>query len=210
MDVIYISERRRREIEAWMREQTGIHDDESAPTGIDHEGQPIFGRPFKPRFSTGWELMAARVRKIFQSKASLGQEILSSPRRLDTRRAEMLKGRLVEEGEPFCNVLNRWLTRTGLDPVAVYTGADVTKQTWGKLRSTAETRRPSRGTALALVVGFRLGSAEAVEFLAEAGYAFSNSRRDLIVRFFVEQGVFNIHEVNAALIEFGEKPLNER
>ena len=207
---IYIPEGRRREIERWMRTHFNLDDDGSAPTGIDHDGNPVFDNPFKVPPPSGLELLKRKVRRLFGSKEALFDEVMKGPRRLDPRRTEMLKARLEEEGEPFCNVLNRWLQRTGLDPVSVYTGADVTKQTWSKLRSTAETRRPSKGTALALVVGFRLNLADAMEFLAEAGSAFSNSRRDLIVRFFVEQGVFNIYEINAALIEFGEKPLNER
>ena len=113
--------------------------------------------------------------------------------------------------EPFANELNRWLERKGLDPVSVYKGAGVTKQVWAKLRSVSERRKPSKDTALALAVGFKMTPDEADTFLASAGYAFSpSSRRDAIVRFYLAHSDWDILGINTALFDFGEKPLGER
>ena len=113
--------------------------------------------------------------------------------------------------EPFANELNRWLERKGLDAVSVYKGAGVTKQVWAKLRSVSEMRKPSKDTALALAVGFRMTPDEADAFLASAGYAFSpTSRRDAIVRFYLAHSDWDILGINTALFSFGEKPLGER
>ncbi len=113
--------------------------------------------------------------------------------------------------EPFANALNRWLARKGMDPVAVYKGAGVTKQVWAKLRSVAGGRRPNKDTAMALTVGFKMTPDEADEFLASVGYAFSpSSRRDAIVRFYLAHADWDILGVNTALFSFGEKPLGER
>ncbi len=113
--------------------------------------------------------------------------------------------------EPFANELNRWLERKGLDPVSVYKGAGVTKQVWAKLRSVSERHKPSKDTALALAVGFKMTPAEADAFLANAGYAFSpTSRRDAIVRFYLAHADWDILGINTALFDFGEKPLGER
>lgn len=113
--------------------------------------------------------------------------------------------------EPFANELNCWLERKGLDPVAVYKGAGVTKQVWAKLRSVSERRKPNKDTALALTIGFKMTPDEADEFLASAGYAFSpSSRRDAIVRFYLAHSDWDILGVNTALFDFGEKPLGER
>ena len=113
--------------------------------------------------------------------------------------------------EPFANELNRWLARKGMDPVAVYKGAGVTKQVWAKLRSVTSGRKPNKDTALALTVGFKMTPGEADMFLASAGYAFSpSSRRDVIVRFYLAHSDWNILGINTALFDFGEKPLGER
>ena len=134
------------------------------------------------------------------------------PRRLSPAAAAKLAASIGKmEEEPFANELNRWLERKGLDPVSVYKGAGVTKQVWAKLRSATEGRKPSKDTALALAIGFKMTPDESDEFLASAGYAFSaNSRRDAIVRFYLEQSDWDILGVNAALFDFGEKPLGER
>jgi hypothetical protein len=135
-----------------------------------------------------------------------------APRRLSPTASAALAAKLeAMHDEPFANVLNRWIERKGLDPVAVYKGAGVTKQVWAKLRSAAGGRRPNKDTALALAVGFRMTPEEADEFLSSAGYAFSpSSRRDAIVRFYLANADWDILGVNSALFEFGEKPLGER
>ena len=113
--------------------------------------------------------------------------------------------------EPFANELNRWLARKGLDSVAVYKGAGVTKQVWATLRSVGKRRKPNKDTALALAIGFRMTPDEADAFLASVGYAFSpSSRRDAIVRFYLEHSDWDILGVNTALFDFGERPLGER
>ena len=134
------------------------------------------------------------------------------PRRLSPTASAALAAKLeAMHDEPFANVLNRWIERKGLDPVAVYKGAGVTKQVWAKLRSAAGGRRPNKDTALALAVGFRMTPEEADEFLSSAGYAFSpSSRRDAIVRFYLANADWDTLGVNSALFEFGEKPLGER
>jgi len=134
------------------------------------------------------------------------------PRRLSPTASATLAAKMESmREEPFANELNRWLERKGLDPVAVYKGAGVAKQVWAKLRSGSGGRRPSKDTALALAVGFRMTPEEADEFLSSAGYAFSpSSRRDAIVRFYLANADWDILGVNSALFEFGEKPLGER
>ena len=135
-----------------------------------------------------------------------------APRRLSPTASASLAAKMkTMRDEPFANELNRWLERKGLDPVAVYKGAGVTKQVWAKLRSAAGGRRPNKDTALALAVGFRMTPEEADEFLSSAGYAFSpSSRRDAIVRFYLANADWDILGVNSALFEFGEKPLGDR
>ena len=175
----------RRRIEKWLKEhlvETAESDD--IPCVVSHDGSEIDANQFvkiPPRY--------------LSSSAS-------------TKLAATI-GAMAEE--PFANELNRWLERKGLDPVAVYKGAGVTKQVWAKLRSVSEMRKPSKDTALALAVGFKMTSDEADTFLASAGYAFSpTSRRDAIVRFYLAHSDWDILGINTALFDFGEKPLGDR
>ena len=135
-----------------------------------------------------------------------------APRRLSPSASAMLAAKVeAMHEEPFANELNRWLARKGLDPVAVYKGAGVTKQVWAKLRSASGGRRPNKDTALALAIGFKMTPDEADQFLSSVGYSFSPaSRRDVIVRFYLANADWNILGVNSALFSFGEKPLGDR
>ena len=175
----------RRRIEKWLKE----HLDETAdlddiPSVVTHDG----GEPDINAF--------LRLRPHGLSPTASA--------RLSASISEMVE-------EPFANELNRWLERKGLDAVSVYKGAGVTKQVWAKLRSVGEGRKPSKDTALALAVGFKMTPDEADTFLASAGYAFSpTSRRDAIVRFYLAHSDWDILGINTALFDFGEKPLGER
>jgi len=66
----------------------------------------------------------------------------------------------------------------------------------------------SKSTALALAIGLRLSVQEAQDLLARAGFAFSPcDKRDLIVRYFLENGDHDIARVNAALYDFDQSLL---
>ena len=192
---------RRREIEAWLAAHRDALDDApGTPVGVKHDGTPVYTSPFPPRTVEGL------FGRIFRRRPPL-----DGKRRLDPRQTAELAARLAEGERPFCDELNRWLVAKALDPADVYHAADITKQTWAKLRNVTEPRRPNKATALALTIGFQMTVAEAKEFLAAAGYAFSSAlRTDLIVRYFLEQRRWNIHEVNATLVAFGEKSLTAR
>ena len=175
----------RRRIEKWLKEHLGDTPvSEDIPCGVMHDGGESVGDVFGRFRSHG--LSPAASAKLAASIGAMAEE-------------------------PFANELNRWLERKGLDPVLVYKGAGVTKQVWAKLRSVSERHKPSKDTALALTVGFKMTPAEADAFLANAGYAFSpTSRRDAIVRFYLAHADWDILGINTALFDFGEKPLGER
>ena len=57
-------------------------------------------------------------------------------------------------------------------------------------------RRLEEDTALAFAVGLHLSEDETIGLLKSAGYAFSDgSKRDLIVRYCLEQKIYNINQV---------------
>ena len=175
----------RKRIEKWLKEHVDeVDSSDDVPSVVVHEGAGF---------------TATLLEKL-------------APRRLSPMASATLAAKVeAMHEEPFANELNRWLERKGMDPVAVYKGAGVTKQVWAKLRSTVGGRRPNKDTALALAVGFRMTPDEADEFLSSAGYAFSpSSRRDAIVRFYLANADWDILGVNSALFDFGEKPLGER
>ena len=76
-------------------------------------------------------------------------------------------------------------------------------------RESAERRRRlEEDTALAFAVGLHLSEDETIDLLKSAGYAFSDgSKRDWIVRYCLEQKIYNINQVNTLLFEYDQEQL---
>ncbi|MBO5630131.1 MAG: hypothetical protein J5965_13780, partial [Aeriscardovia sp.] len=55
-----------------------------------------------------------------------------------------------------------------------------------------------------MAIGLRLNLDEAIDFLSVAGYALSPiSQTDLIVKYFILKGDYNVIKINYVLFDFG-------
>ena len=62
-----------------------------------------------------------------------------------------------------------------------------------------------------MCIGLKLNIDDTLDLLAKAGYTLSNSiKRDLVVRYFIENEIYNVDEMNLVLDEFKLKlfPIN--
>lgn len=92
----------------------------------------------------------------------------------------------------------------------VYKRANLSKQTFSKIRCDVN-YQPNKDTAIQMCIGLKLSMDESLDLLAKAGYTLSNGiKRDLVVRYFIENQIYNVDEMNIVLDEFKLKlfPIN--
>ena len=86
----------------------------------------------------------------------------------------------------------------------VYNKAGISRQLFSKIRCN-EDYEPEKSTILALAVGMKLNINETNKLLACAGLMLSDSSvQDLIVRFFIERGEYDLDIYNSYLDLHGQ------
>lgn len=107
----------------------------------------------------------------------------------------------------FTETLLSLIKKKGLKNATVYKRANISKQHFSKLINDPNAK-PSKQTAIALSLALELDLDATRDLIGRAGYALTNSSTfDLIIRYFIEHGQFNVIEINIALYEFDQSLL---
>ena len=122
-----------------------------------------------------------------------------------TDRERFTLDQLMEEvGETFHEMLFLRIDMSGMTDVEVYKRANMDRKLFSKIRSNPA-YHPRKHIVLALAIALRLSIEDTVDLLARAEYALSpGNKGDLIVRYFIERGVYDIRTINYALYEYDQ------
>lgn len=124
--------------------------------------------------------------------------VLSAPKAVSP---EELKRYLEAQDIGFSEMLLRLINEKGMTDVECYKQANIDRKLFNHIKN-ARDYKPAKKTALAFAVALRLSPSEAEDLLRRAGYSLSSSNTmDLAIRYFLENGFYNIHDINIMLYD---------
>ena len=132
-------------------------------------------------------LQASRHRAPSRAGATLDAEISQLVATLDA---------------PFSTTLLALIDARGMTDAEVYHRANISRQLFSKIRGN-ESYRPSKQTVVALAIALELDMSATQDLLARAGFTLSKSSKfDVIVRFFIERGIYDLFQLNEVLFAY--------
>lgn len=119
-----------------------------------------------------------------------------------------LDKRLAKIKKTFCEYLLAYIAERGLNEVEIYKKANLDRRIFSKIRN-AENYMPRKRTILAIALAMELNIDEVEEILHEGGFALSFTKKeDVIIRYFIENRIYDMFLINEVLDHYGFKPFN--
>lgn len=129
---------------------------------------------------------------------------------MQASKAMSLEDMLKQTDAGFAETLLDLIDKTGKKDSEIYGRANVSRQHFSKIRNNPN-YKPTKPTAVAFAIALELDLEKTKDLIGRAGYALTNSSKfDVIIRFFIESGNYNIMDINTALFEFDQTLLGSQ
>ena len=146
-----------------------------------------------------------RDMEICESSAAFDELLPCAP--IGASKSLSLEDMLKQTDAGFAETLLNLIDKTGKKDSEIYNRANVSRQHFSKIRNNPN-YRPTKPTAIAFAIALELDLDQTKDLIGRAGYALTNSSKfDVIIRFFIESGNYNMMDINTALFEFDQNLL---
>ena len=108
--------------------------------------------------------------------------------------------------EEFHSYLYSLMDEKGLEGPDIYKKAGIDRKTWSKIISSSS-QRPTKRTVVAIAISMELDYRQCKHLVKAAGYILNRDTFDLVIRYCIDNKIYDPFKVDELLAEKGQKPL---